>query len=50
MQARFGLLAVAERVFPVSDVVLWNSLIAGYAHLGDSEGVFIFFEKCSKIA
>ncbi|KAH7352499.1 hypothetical protein KP509_19G049000 [Ceratopteris richardii] len=48
MYAKCGQLPKAEEVFEtlsVQDVVSWNSLIAGYAQLGDSRRVFIVFDK-----
>ena len=48
MYARCGALTKAQQVFNklrVQDVISWTSLMSGYAQLGDSENVFIVFDK-----
>eukprot|EP00250_Pteridium_aquilinum_P018768 c24206_g12_i2 orf=1-1812(+) len=48
MYAKLGSLAVAQEVFdtlPARGVACYNSLIAGYAHLGESASVFLMFER-----
>ena len=48
MYARCGALTKAQQVFNklrVQDVISWTSLMSGYAQLGDSENVFIIFDR-----
>ncbi|KAH7287902.1 hypothetical protein KP509_31G002400 [Ceratopteris richardii] len=48
---KFGLVAKAQQVFeklPVRDVISWNSLIAGYAQLGESENAFCVLDGMLK--
>ncbi|KAH7276503.1 hypothetical protein KP509_39G009800 [Ceratopteris richardii] len=48
MYAKCGLLVEAQRAFdvlPVQDLVSWNSLISGYAQVGESDYVFSTFRK-----
>lgn len=48
MYARCGMLASAHEVFEklsVQETVSWNALMAGYAQLGESEMVFLIFER-----
>ncbi|KAH7294593.1 hypothetical protein KP509_27G008800 [Ceratopteris richardii] len=48
MYAKFGLLQKAEEVFKRlyrRDVISWNALLAGYAQAGESEHVFLFFDR-----
>eukprot|EP00250_Pteridium_aquilinum_P018561 c24123_g13_i1 orf=515-2368(+) len=48
MYAKSGLLSLALQVFdklPARDLVSWNSLITGYAQLGESRNVFQTLEK-----
>ncbi|KAH7438871.1 hypothetical protein KP509_04G034300 [Ceratopteris richardii] len=51
MYARCGLLSIAKEVFNklrVRDVTSWTALMTGYAHLGQSEDVFQFFDGMIK--
>ncbi|KAH7286298.1 hypothetical protein KP509_33G068000 [Ceratopteris richardii] len=48
MYAKWGWLTSAQIVFdnlPQKDVISWNSLLAGYSHLGETESVSGVFEK-----
>jgi pentatricopeptide repeat protein len=48
MYAKCGSILTAREVLkklPVQDIVSWNSLLVGYAHLGECEKLFYTFDK-----
>jgi pentatricopeptide repeat protein len=51
MYSKCGLLPIAQRVFDKlssRDVVLWNSLIAGYVQVGQTSTVFTLFHRMTQ--
>ena len=51
MYAKCGMLLKAKKVLeelPVRNVVIWNALISGFAHEGECDEAFFFFEMMQK--